>query len=325
MFNSYKTRNRWALLIVIFLSITSVFVQARTDELVDPAPVKIPEGLTLEQINNAVNAALRQKSWKVERIVSESPRVIEVEYRIRSHIMALNLEYTPENIIFSYNRSENLNYKVTRKKTIIHPNYMVWRQQLADQIKNNFASGEYFTASASVPTSTPATAPTSTTAAYPIGALESDLPKEPFSAYGQFKFEPTTLAGYLAKEKTAITTSTNLDHNITVAVQPKLSVWNKPDNPRTLQIKTHISALRFIGGGTRFFAGRMAGRSNITVEVTFIDQATSTVIGKKVISRIAEAANGFTLARADYAMVENMGKDIVSYIDKHYEAPRNSN
>ena len=193
--------------------------------------------------------------------------------------------------------------KVTKKKTVIHPSYLVWTQQLADQIKSNLAKGAEFS---------PVLAP--------LPKPENQKFKEPLSAFGQFKFEPTTLAPRFANEQSAIKSGTNLDHNIALASKPKLNSWNKPEIARTLLIKTHISDLRFIGTGKRLLTGVTAGRSNVTVEVTLVDQATAEVVGKTVLRRIAKQGNGLGGARNDYAMIENVGKDVVTYIDKNYAA-----
>jgi hypothetical protein len=299
---------RYLLRVCTTLALASLFahpVLARTAELVDPAPIELAADVTPEQANKAVSNALAQKSWMFIKVVSNSPRIIEAEYRVRSHIMAVNIEFQPHIIKMSYARSEDLNYEVSRKnKVLIHPNYMVWAQQLADQIKFNLSLGNSLAASAEPQVSA---APTP--------------PKIAFSAFGQFQFEPSTLAPQLANEETAKRTAINLDANIATALQPKVAVWNKPGNSRTLVIKPTISSLRFIGGGTRFLVGAMAGRSNITVDLVFIDQATSKIIGTTTIHRVATMSNGFTLARRDYAMVEDAGKDVIAFIDNNYSTP----
>lgn len=296
-----------AFLIFLTTILLAVEVSARTTELVDPSPIDLSTGLTPEQVNSAISSAIAQKGWAVTKIVSNSPRVVEAEYRIRAHTLAINIEIQPNAVKMAYARSDNLNYKLNRKnQAMIHPNYMVWSQQLADQIRINLS-----TVSGLMPTSKQLSNTLNASAA---------SSREPFSVYGSFRFEPTELAASLAGEPTAQRTAVNLDKAIETAFKPKLAMWNKPGNNRALLVKSKIVSLRFIGGATRVFAGAMAGRSNITVDYEFVDMATSKTVAKKTIQRTAERVNGFTLARRDYAMVEDTGRDVIDYIDQNYNA-----
>lgn len=278
---------------------------ARSAELKDPTPVAIPAGLTQAQAQLAVKAAIVQKGWRLASTVSESPLVEETEYRVQNHMMALTLTYSAESISFKYSRSENLNYKVGKKKTEIHPNYMVWTQQLADQITANLAQGSNLKFDESA-----------------IPTAGNQPPKEAFSKFDKIEFEAATLDKSLpTKKKNVEGTRRNLDHSILVAFEPKQAIWNKSDAKRPLLVKTHIRGLKFVGGATRFMVGAMAGRSWMHVELTFVDKNTGKTIGTAALYRVADMANGFTLARADYAMVENMGKDIIDYIQSNYDTP----
>lgn len=293
-----------SILILLSSILISTQVWARTTQLIDPSPIEISAEITPEQAGMAVSNAIAQKNWTVTRLVSSAPRIVEAEYRIRAHTLAVTIEVQPSNIKMSYARSDNLNYKLNRnKEALIHPSYMIWTQQLADQIRINLATGsELMPATKQIPNSMPS------------------VTREPFSVYGSFQFEPTELANSLSAEPTAQRTAVNLDKGIENALKPKLASWNKPGNSRTLMVKSKIVSLRFIGGATRVFAGAMAGRSNITVDYEFIDKATSKTIAKKTIQRTAERANDFTLARRDYAMIEDAGKDVIDYIDQNYNA-----
>lgn len=275
---------------------------ARSTDLKDPKPVNIPNGISSEQAQIAVKGALIQKGWRLVKIESESPRVDEVEYRVKNHIMALTLEYSQNTISFKYLRSENLNYKATNNSIKIHPLYNTQAQGLADQISDNLAVGNDFTLN--------------NVSSEQAGNLP---PSEAFVNFDQIVFEPVTLGEKVTKNKTTIRTKQNLEHNIQVEATAKVPDWNKPNPTRTLLIKTNIVGLKFVGGGTRFFAGIMAGRSWISVKLTFVEKSSGKIVGNAYLYRMAEMANGFTLARADYAMVENMGRDIVNYINSNYE------
>lgn len=299
-----QKRLLWVLALVSLLG--SSAAHARKTELVDPQPIQVAN-LSLEKIAATIDTSILQQRWIKKGVVSEQPHVIEVEYFIRSHRVLMTIEYDTSNVKLAYVNSQNLNYETEKGTRYIHRNYMVWTQALADQISINLSQG-----GVSAPAATSAS-PANTSVKVP------GMPSESFNNFSSFKLEKATLAKKYNAIEGNVNATRNLDARIEKSLKPKLASWADASKPaRSLSIKPHVEAVRFIGSGARFFAGSMAGRSWIYVKLTCIDDASGAVISETEFYRVADRANGFTLARADYKMVEDVGDDIARFVESNY-------
>ncbi len=294
-----------------FISIAmgfSAVTHARGHEIIEPDPIVLPENVNSSVIDKAVDGALLESAWIKRKVLSESPRAIEAEYLIRSHRISVKIEYVGSTLQLSYAGSENMKYKEKKGKRYIHKNYNVWVTALVDKIKENIALGDEYSYEASLQEKR--------------ARMSNAPPAEPFSNFSTFKLDNTTLAEAYTKHKGNKDTQRNLDHNLGVSLAPMLEGYSaKMKGGRTLLIKPHIEAVKFVGSGARFWAGSMAGRSWIYVKVSYIDEATNTVIGEADLYRVASSGNGWTLARNDYKMVEDMASDIARFTDNNYTNP----
>jgi hypothetical protein len=311
-------KNRVVYVLAFLLFSMASLAYGRAAELKEPEPIIPPQGITLEKLDKVVDKALIQKGWAKKKKASDVPREIDVEYASGSHRVVVKLKYDISKLQLSYYSSEHLNFDYNERKKVsyIHPKYMVWTQQLMDQIKADFQLPE----SAFVNESASTTLSSANAVAVHTSILASDVPKEILSHFSKFKLEKTTINPKFNANAGNVQTGVNLDHGLDLTLNPKLTKWTNDKISRTLVIKPHIEAVRFIGGGARFFVGRMAGRSWIYVKVRLIDEASGEVIAEPEFYRIAEAANGYTLARADYKMVEDEAADITSYLENNYSA-----
>lgn len=302
-----QKRLLWVLALVSLLG--SSLTYARSAELVDPKPINVTN-IPFEKIESIIGASLVQKGWVKKKFISEQPRIIEIEFAIRTHRILMQLEYDTTNIKLSYANSENLNYENKKGKKYIHPNYIQWTQALADQISANISSGGI---------SDLTTSPTSAAASTTTNFKNPSTPTEAFHNFSSFKLEKTTLGKKYNTVAGNISSARNLDASIEQSLKSKLNTWTDASKPaRTLTIKPHIEAVRFIGSGARFFVGAMAGRSWMYVKLTCVDEASGAIISETEFYRVAQMANGFTLARADYKMVEDLGDDIVRFMENNY-------
>lgn len=303
----------WIMALVSLLG--SSLAHARSTELVDPKPIAVTN-IPLDKIETTLDASLAQKGWVKKKFLSDQPRAVEIEYAIRTHRIVMKLEYDTSSIKLSYANSEHLNYETKKGKSYIHPNYMVWTQGLADQISANISSGGISGSSTSPMSTATATVANSNSNTNPT---TSGTPKEPFNNFSAFKLGKTTLGKKYEAIAGNVSAARNLDARIEQSLKPKLNAWTDTNKPtRTLTIKPHIEAVRFIGSGARFFAGAMAGRSWMYVKLTCIDDTSGAVISETEFYRVAQMANGFTLARADYKMVEDVGDDIAHFMENNY-------
>ncbi|MFL0803959.1 MAG: hypothetical protein K6L81_09575 [Agarilytica sp.] len=280
---------------------------ARKTELVDPQTITPPSGLSAEHVKAAIEGAIKEKSWQQEDVGNESSSSIKTTLKVRTHSISLNIDYTPEAISFSYAGSENMKFKEKKGKRYIHPSYAKWSQALADQISNNIEQGKDYTFDPNF-------------AANRNQGKSNPPPTQPFSTFSHFELEPSTLSVRLQNHKGSQATQRNLDHNLEAKLLPLLEEWNQkaPQKKNTLVIKPHIDALRFIGTGARFWGGMLAGSSWILVRLEFSDKVSGKPIAEPELFRVAQAGNGFSLARNDYAMVEHMAGDIAQYVQNNY-------
>lgn len=82
-----------------------------------------------------------------------------------------------------------------------------------------------------------------------------------------------------------------------------------------LLVKGSVVNMRIVSGAARFWAGAMAGTSDMSVRLTFTDAATGTVVREKLLS---SANNPFgaswTFGSSDRSLPADMGRIIGEYI-----------
>ena len=303
-------KNLTLVVLVQTFLLLSTAAYARRAEVVDPEAIIPPQGLSMEIIDKAIDGSLKENAWAKEKSTQGDISSVQAALHISSHIIKVTIEYTTDSILLPYLDSTNMEYKEKKGKHYIHPNYNVWTQALADQISANVALGDAYTYD-------PAAKPSSNV------AKTNPPPSEAFSVFLEFRLEGTTLAEGFQEHKGNLSTQRNLDHNLGLTLTPKLETWSGKgkEDGRVLLIKPHIAAVRFVGTAARFWGGMMAGRSWIYVKVEFIDEASGKKIAEPELFRVARVGNGWSLAKNDYAMVEDMAADIADYVENNYENP----
>jgi len=281
------------LLITVFICESSF---ARSNELIDPAPITFSQPVAIEKIEGAVYAAITTHGWtqNTPTITESDSNSIDIVYTIRTHKIIAKLVFDTSSVKLHYINSENMKYKQQKNKTFIHPNYMVWTQELMDGIDRNIKNG--------------------TTAAQ----KQSNVPTEPFKNFDSFTLHTVTLSELYRSTEGNRTSTANLDFNLKNNLIPILDSKKREGN-RNLDIKINVEGIRFIGTGARIMIGAMAGRSWIVVKIEFIESSTNQTIGIAKLYRVANKANGFTASRNDYAMIEDIARDIIDFIHANYE------
>ena len=114
--------------------------QAR-EMLVDPEPVAIPaEGVTPDEVAQAIKAALIGRTWTVEKM---APGRIDAALYIRKHVARVAITYDASTIRIAYQSSENLDYKEKRGKRYIHDNYLGWIENLVGDIRRHVGNAAF--------------------------------------------------------------------------------------------------------------------------------------------------------------------------------------
>jgi hypothetical protein len=109
-----------------------VGVACTSNPLKETAPVQVPQGLTQEQVAEAVKATLLGRGWAIN---SQRPGVINSTLYIREHTATINAIYDTEQVQFKYVDSTNLDYSESNGERQIHRNYNSWIDNLVNDLR----------------------------------------------------------------------------------------------------------------------------------------------------------------------------------------------
>jgi hypothetical protein len=104
------------------------------EELVDPPPIAVPESLAIEDVAAAIKAAMLGRGWTV---MKQRPGRIDATLFLRTHVANIEIAFDREQIVLAYKSSENLDYKESRGRRVIHDNYLGWTQNLVNDIRRH--------------------------------------------------------------------------------------------------------------------------------------------------------------------------------------------
>jgi hypothetical protein len=107
---------------------------ARKHEIVDPAPVAVPAGMTTAAVATEIKRSLAGRTWTV---ANETPGHIDATLHLRKHVARIAIAYDASSVRISYVASENLDYKEKGGKRYIHGNYLSWITNLATDLARN--------------------------------------------------------------------------------------------------------------------------------------------------------------------------------------------
>lgn len=125
-------RSRLLLLLLLLLPMLLLTMAFRQSPLVDPAPISVPQGLTLVQVGKAVKGALIGRSWTV---TGEHPDGIDAALNGNDYQAKIHVGFDTRSIRITYVDSTHLKYKVKKDGTrLIHSNYMNWMRYLSGDI-----------------------------------------------------------------------------------------------------------------------------------------------------------------------------------------------
>lgn len=123
------------LLLVIALMLPQADAIAGREEIVDPAPVAIPAGLSEEQVVKDIRRALIGRGWTVK---DQRPGEIDSELHLCDHVAIIKIAYDANDVRISFVDSQNLDYREKKGKRYIHSNYLGWIGYLVQDMNTNF-------------------------------------------------------------------------------------------------------------------------------------------------------------------------------------------
>lgn len=126
------------LLVLAFLVLTGA---RRPAPMYEPPPLKVPEGMSLEEVTDIVKSALASRGWGLdEETAAEDGGSTEIatSLHVRVHSVAIKIAVDTKQIQMTYVSSTNMRYKKTKRGAKIHPKYTTWIKNLELDINTAF-------------------------------------------------------------------------------------------------------------------------------------------------------------------------------------------
>jgi hypothetical protein len=124
-----------------FSALSPLLAAAASIRNIPPTPHLAPIGTTPDDLKASIRFAVNEQGWN---IISESPGVLRVSLRVRTHFAVVEIGFDSANYWIKYVDSTNLDYnprgvKATKTRRAvqgprIHRNYNKWVEQLATNI-----------------------------------------------------------------------------------------------------------------------------------------------------------------------------------------------
>lgn len=143
-----------------------------------------------------------------------------------------------------------------------------------------------------------------------------------FAEFAAVEMKHTTIAPDYAGSDANQRALKKIDENLFASMRqafPALKEVGAEASPtssgiRTLLIEPEVEAIRFIGGGARFWVGAMAGNSAVRLKLVCRDKATGQIIADPVFYRESNAwAGGMSVGGADNVMLKAVTEDASGY------------
>lgn len=146
-------------------------------------------------------------------------------------------------------------------------------------------------------------------------------PQRPLSGYAQYVLVPTAKAESLGKVNEAA--FRKVEESIQQNIGQLVEEWNRStssaDNNNTLVIQPTVTALKFVDGGTRAFAGAAAGSSAVLMRVRIAEQNTDTEIANpEFFQRAAAVGGAWSFGGTDNHMLARISQVIAEYLKNNY-------
>ncbi len=109
-----------------------------------------------------------------------------------------------------------------------------------------------------------------------------------------------------------------IQENLDVKLNPLIVSWNRGGGD-TLVIEPRIRELKFVGGGTRWWAGWFAGSSAVRMTVKISDKSTGAPVAEpEFFQRAAAFGGAYTFGGADNGMLTRIVTVVEEYLRRNY-------
>lgn len=151
-------------------------------------------------------------------------------------------------------------------------------------------------------------------------------PAEKFASFTRFEMVNLTLVppytGQQANERALV----KIQENVSAKANPLLASWNSAGASvipaRTLVITPVVTEIKFISGGSRFWAGALAGSSAVILTAKFTDKETGREIAAPMFyARAAAMGGAYSFGATDNVMLVRIAGRLTDYLAANYAAP----
>lgn len=118
----------------ILIPLLMLLMAFRQAPLVDPAPIDVPNGMSLDNVAKAIEISLIRRGWEPSNKTADG---MDGTLHLREHMAKIHIGYDTRSIRISYVASTNLKYEEANGKREIHKNYLGWIQNLVTDIRAN--------------------------------------------------------------------------------------------------------------------------------------------------------------------------------------------
>lgn len=123
---------RNAMRCLLMLSLAVALLGARQAPLIDPEPIEVPAGMSVEKVANVIEWATRKRQWWVDK--QEPGRMVVVQL-VQGHRAKVAITYDTKTVKIQYVSSQKLAYEVKPDGSrVIHPRYIGWVKNLRADI-----------------------------------------------------------------------------------------------------------------------------------------------------------------------------------------------
>lgn len=147
-------------------------------------------------------------------------------------------------------------------------------------------------------------------------------PARKLSSFASYELKPIVLSDAVKAEEGKVAEAGKLEAAMRAKVLPLLEQWQAAGGAgRTgkLVIEPRLASLKVVSGGARFWAGAMAGDSNVDLDLVMTDLDTGQVIAKPRIARSADAmTGGWSIGKSDQNLRDYIAGITYQYLTDNY-------
>lgn len=148
-------------------------------------------------------------------------------------------------------------------------------------------------------------------------------PSKPLASFARFDLQPMVLSPAVTREEGKVEQAKDLENRLRDILQPILDSWNaepKSNQSGTLLIEPRLASLKIVSGGARFWAGALAGNSNIDLDLVLIEKETGQKIASPRIKNESGAfAGGWSIGASDQNLKDYIAHTAGQYLKDNYK------